>query len=54
VAILVRLSPFGVHVFTSIWYILWLFGIYFPTLVCYNKKNLAALLYFDIPGAAHP
>jgi hypothetical protein len=28
----------------AIWYILWLFGIFFPVLVCFNKKNLATLL----------
>jgi hypothetical protein len=30
--------------FTAIWYILWLFGIYFPALVFCTKKNLATLL----------
>jgi hypothetical protein len=25
------------------WYILWTFGIFFPVLVCCNKKNLATL-----------
>jgi hypothetical protein len=30
--------------FTAIWYILWLFGIRFPVLVCCKKKSLATLL----------
>jgi hypothetical protein len=30
--------------FVAIWNILWLFGIYFPVLVCCTKKNLATLL----------
>jgi hypothetical protein len=25
------------------WYVLWLFGIFFPVLVCCTKKNLATL-----------
>jgi hypothetical protein len=29
--------------FMAIWHILCLFGIFFPVLVCYNKKNLASL-----------
>jgi hypothetical protein len=29
--------------FMAIWYILWWFGIFFPVLVCYTKKNLATL-----------
>jgi hypothetical protein len=27
----------------TFWYILWLFGIFLPVLVCCNKKNLASL-----------
>jgi hypothetical protein len=27
----------------AIWYILWLFGICFPVLVCCTKKNMATL-----------
>jgi hypothetical protein len=30
--------------FVLIWYICWSFGIFFPVLVCCNKKNLAALV----------
>jgi hypothetical protein len=42
------LQPFGIlysHLvyFTAIRYILWLFGIFSPVLVCCSKKNLAAL-----------
>jgi hypothetical protein len=29
--------------FVAIWDILWLFGMFFPVLVCYPKKNLATL-----------
>jgi hypothetical protein len=29
--------------FVAIWYILWLFGILFPVLVCWTKTNLATL-----------
>jgi hypothetical protein len=43
------LWPFGMFyghgVFLmAIWYICWPFGIFFPVLVCCNKKNLATLL----------
>jgi hypothetical protein len=37
----------------AVWYILWLFGIFFPVLECCIKKNLATLVgrmkkyYFD-------
>jgi hypothetical protein len=31
--------------FVAIWYILWLFGIFFPVLVCYSNKYLAILNY---------
>jgi hypothetical protein len=33
--------------FTAIWSILWLFGIFFPVLVCCTKKNLATLPHTD-------
>jgi hypothetical protein len=29
---------------TAIWYILWLFGIFFPVWICCAKKNLASLV----------
>jgi hypothetical protein len=43
------LRPFGLfygHLpyFVDIWYISWLFGIYFPILVCCSDKNLATLV----------
>jgi hypothetical protein len=43
------LRPFGLfygHLvyFTAIWYVCWLFGIFFPVLVCCMKKNLATPL----------
>jgi hypothetical protein len=34
--------------FTAIWYILWLFGTFFPVLVCCTKKHLATLLGAEI------
>jgi hypothetical protein len=30
--------------FVTFWYILWLFGVFFPFLVCCTKKNLATLV----------
>jgi hypothetical protein len=41
--------PFGLfycHLiyFVVIWYNSWLFGTFFPILVCYAKKNLATLI----------
>jgi hypothetical protein len=30
--------------FVAIWYIIWLFGIFLPVLVCCTKKNLATLV----------
>jgi hypothetical protein len=38
------LRPFLVY-FAAIWYILRLFGIFFPVLVCCAKKNLATQLW---------
>jgi hypothetical protein len=40
--------PFGLFYgyfvyFVAIWYILWLFDMFFPVLVCCTKKNLATL-----------
>jgi hypothetical protein len=51
VAIWFILRPFGKIYTVAIWYlyivpiwhILWLFGIFFPVLVCCTKKNLATL-----------
>jgi hypothetical protein len=34
--------------FMAIWYILWLFGIFFPVLVCWTNKNLATLLVVTV------
>jgi hypothetical protein len=36
--------------FMSIWYIFWSFGMLFPVLVCYSKKNLATLHWSTISG----
>jgi hypothetical protein len=40
-------------IFVAFWYILWLFGIFFPVLVCCTKKNLATpndtVYYFRFP-----
>jgi hypothetical protein len=33
--------------FKVIWYILWIFGLYFPNLACCKKINLAALSVTD-------
>jgi hypothetical protein len=35
-----------------IWYILWLFGIFFPVLECCTKKNLATLIAINLKDAA--
>jgi hypothetical protein len=42
------ICPFGLFYgylvyFVALWYILWLFGIYFPVMVCCTTKNLATL-----------
>jgi hypothetical protein len=47
------LKPFGLfygHLiyFVTIWNILWLFAIFFPVLVCCDKKNLATLVIISM------
>jgi hypothetical protein len=34
--------------FTTIWYILWFFGTFFPVLVCCTNENLATLLRYGL------
>jgi hypothetical protein len=48
--ILWPLDPIYGHLvyFVTIWYILWLFGIFFPGVVCCTKKNLATLLAWSM------
>jgi hypothetical protein len=35
-----------IGIFVVVLYILWLFGIFFPVLVCCTKKNLATLITY--------
>jgi hypothetical protein len=48
--ILCSFGVFYLHLvyFVNIWYIWKKFGIYFPTKVCYTKKNLATMSDVDL------